>query len=308
MRSRRSEPRSSILSTRGARSSNCFRSISDCGGSRPGSAANRFRRSRHGRSRCRYDDLVRSSAAGRIPKNWPAASSLLLDQRALTLAERPRGFFRRDRRDELVVIPRIFRFLRLLHLKQVGGQQLAAVDADGALAEQRIVGRQLLHLGDDLGAVMRIASHRLKGLEIVQHARVEPRNLHRRHVPGLRLRRQPLRPCARLVVHVPVEGFCEGQALRGFQPQRVHVVDEERSAASFWPPATMPNSAACLIALVVSPPALASPITFAFEDCACSRNDEKSEVLSGCLTPPSTLPPLAVTVAAVSRSSAWPNA
>jgi ABC-type long-chain fatty acid transport system, fused permease and ATPase components len=48
---------------------------------RPGSAANRFRRSRHGRSRCRYDDLVRSRAAGRIPKNRPAASSLLLDQR-----------------------------------------------------------------------------------------------------------------------------------------------------------------------------------------------------------------------------------
>ena len=49
------------------------------------------------------------------------------------------------------------------------------------------------------------------------------------------------------------------------------------SAASFWPPLTMPNSAACLIELVVSPPALARPMILAFEACACSRNDEKSD-------------------------------
>jgi hypothetical protein len=34
--------------------------------------------------------------------------------------------------------------------------------------------------------------------------------------------------------------------------------------ASFWPPSTMPNSDACLIELMVSPPALASPMIFAF--------------------------------------------
>src|SRR4029453_7376469 len=83
---------------------------------------------------------------------------------------------------------------------------------------------------------------------------------------------------------------------------------KSRSAASFWPPDTIPNSAACLIALVVSPPALASPMTLAFDACACNRKEEKSEVLIGCLTPPSTLPPFAVTTAAVSRSSACPNA
>ena len=60
--------------------------------------------------------------------------------------------------------------------------------------------------------------------------------------------------------------------------------------------------------LMVSPPALARPITLAFDDCACSRNEEKSVVLSGCLTPPTTLPPAAVTTAVVSRSSAWPKA
>ena len=61
---------------------------------------------------------------------------------------------------------------------------------------------------------------------------------------------------------------------------------------------------ACLIELMVSPPALARPMTFAFEVCACSRNDEKSVVLSGWRTLPSTLPPFASTTAAVSRSSA----
>src|SRR4051812_16339826 len=77
-----------------------------------------------------------------------------------------------------------------------------------------------------------------------------------------------------------------------------------RRPASFWPPLTMPNSAACLIELMVSPPAFAKPMTLAFDDWACSRNDEKSLVLSGALTPPSTLPPALVTAAVVSRSSA----
>src|SRR5260221_14715807 len=43
----------------------------------------------------------------------------------------------------------------------------------------------------------------------------------------------------------------------------------------------MPNSDACLIELVVSRPALASPMIFAFELCACNRNDEKSEEFKG---------------------------
>ncbi|MNT89295.1 hypothetical protein D3C72_2300030 [compost metagenome] len=44
------------------------------------------------------------------------------------------------------------------------------------------------------------------------------------------------------------------------------------SPASFCLPAVlMPKSAAVLIALTVSAPALAKPITFAPEDCPCSR-------------------------------------
>jgi hypothetical protein len=45
-------------------------------------------------------------------------------------------------------------------------------------------------------------------------------------------------------------------------------------------------------------------MTCAFEDCACSRNDEKSLVLIGALTSPSTLPPALVTTSETSRCSA----
>jgi len=77
--------------------------------------------------------------------------------------------------------------------------------------------------------------------------------------------------------------------------------------ASFCPPATMPNSAACLIALWCRRRHWQGPMIFAFELCACSRNEEKSALLSGA-DPAEPLPPLAVTTAAVSRSSAWPKA
>jgi len=60
---------------------------------------------------------------------------LLLDQRALAFAERAGGFFRRDGRDQFVIVPGIFRFLRLLDLEQIGWKHLAAVGSDGALAK-----------------------------------------------------------------------------------------------------------------------------------------------------------------------------
>ena len=84
----------------------------------------------------------------------------------------------------------------------------------------------------------------------------------------------------------------------------------QQRAASFCPPVVMPNSCACLIELVVSPPALARPTTLAFDDCACNKNDEKSGVFSahvGCSR--ATLPPLASTTAVVSAlQRAWPKA
>ena len=51
---------------------------------------------------------------------------------------------------------------------------------------------------------------------------------HRGHLPLGGQRGEALRPGARRVVHVPIERFRERQALRGLQPQRMHVVDEQQ--------------------------------------------------------------------------------
>ena len=110
---------------------------------------------------------------------------------------------------------------------------LAAVDADRALAEQRIVGRQFLHLRNHLGAVAQIAAHGFQRLEIVQHAGIYARHRHGGHRAALRLCRKPLRPGPRLVVHVPIKGFGERQALRRLQPERVHVIDEQQQRRKF---------------------------------------------------------------------------
>src|SRR5665647_2388960 len=59
----------------------------------------------------------------------PAASrrrQLLLDQRTLAFAERPCGLLGRDGRDQLVVVPGIFRFLRVLGLEQIDRKHLTA--------------------------------------------------------------------------------------------------------------------------------------------------------------------------------------
>src|SRR5262249_14341394 len=74
-------------------------------------------------------------------------------QRAVAVLERTEGLVGRNGGAQLVEVARIFRLRRLLHLEQVGRVQLAAVGADRARAEQRIIGRQPLHLGDHGGAV-----------------------------------------------------------------------------------------------------------------------------------------------------------
>src|SRR5580704_1577735 len=70
------------------------------------------------------------------------------------------------------------------------------------------------------------------------------------------------------------------------KPSALTSLENTSKPARLWPPLTMPNSDACLIELMVSPPAFAKPTTLAFEACACSRNEEKSLVLSGWRTLP----------------------
>src|SRR5690348_11699463 len=72
--------------------------------------------------------------------------SALFHQRAAALFLRPERLVGRDGGAQLVVVVRVLRLRRLLHLEEVRGVDLAAVLADLALAEEWIVGRQLLHL------------------------------------------------------------------------------------------------------------------------------------------------------------------
>ena len=61
------------------------------------------------------------------------------------------------------------------------------------------------------------------------------------------------------------------------------------------------------MAFTVSPAALARPTTSARDAWACTRKDEKSVAGKGTFTLSTTVPPAAVTMAAASRWSVWPN-
>src|SRR5438034_9882766 len=104
-------------------------------------------------------------------------ATLFLDELAPALIERPERLLGGNGRADFVVIPRVLGLGRLLDLDEICGMDLAAVDADRPLAEARIGGRRLLHLGDDLGAV--VALERLDGLQVVQRSRVHARVDHR---------------------------------------------------------------------------------------------------------------------------------
>ena len=107
---------------------------------------------------------------------------------------------------------------------------LAAIDADRALAEQGIVGRHFLHLGNDRAAVMRIAAERFQRLEIMDQRRVDA-GLHH----GRRVLLEPLHEAltegAGLVVHVPVERLGEAQAMRDVEAERTHVGQKHQHAS-----------------------------------------------------------------------------
>src|SRR5207237_1284648 len=87
--------------------------------------------------------------------------------------------------------------VKLLTFERQRVVDLATVLAHAALAEERIVGRQLLHLGDHLRTV--VGLRRFHRLEVVQHRRVHAGVDHRRHV-ALVLRREALGEGARAVV------------------------------------------------------------------------------------------------------------
>ena len=72
----------------------------------------------------------------------------------LALVQRTKSVLRLDRRDELEIVPIVLRLGGSLRLVEVHRMELAPVDADHSLAEQRIVGRDRLHGVDELDAVV----------------------------------------------------------------------------------------------------------------------------------------------------------
>src|ERR1700756_5352503 len=77
-------------------------------------------------------------------------TNLLFHQRTLALRQRLGRIFRRDGRDQLVIVPWPLRFFGLLHLEQVGRDDMAAVGTQLSLAEHGVVSWDFLHFGDDL--------------------------------------------------------------------------------------------------------------------------------------------------------------
>jgi hypothetical protein len=171
----------------------------------------------------------------RKPKPASAAAKawrLLLHQRAVTLVERTERLVGRDRRTQLVVIVRALGLARRLDLEEVGRMQGATVDARRALAEERILGGPGLHLRDRLSSIV--------GVDLVDGFQViEDHGIHagmvRGRIDALVRGGEALRPRARLVVHVPVEGLGQQQALRGREAEAVDIAAEDEQARQALP-------------------------------------------------------------------------
>src|SRR5580704_4167543 len=145
--------------------------------------------------------------------------------RAVAILERTESFFGRDGGAQLVKVAGIFRFFRRLNLKQIGRVDFAAVGADIAFAEQRIVGWDVLHLGDH-GLAIRGAFEGCDRLEIMQGRSVAAGLVHVGEF-ARPLGLPALGPGAGAVVHVPIEGLGENEALGDLQAERLHVGDVE---------------------------------------------------------------------------------
>ena len=146
---------------------------------------------------------------------------------------------------------------------------------------------------------MRIAAERFHRLQIMQHHGV---------VAGLRSstassscwraaenRFDQARVC---VVQVPVEGFRERQALRRLQPQRMHVVDEQQQRGELLAARDDAEFGRLLdrVGGVAAGIGKADDLRL-WRPAPAAGRTRSPTVLIGCLTPPSTLPPLAVTTA-----------
>src|SRR3954454_1994227 len=153
--------------------------------------------------------------------------SLLRHQRAFALVHRAERLAAGDRADQLVIIPRSFRFRGGLDLVQIHVMDVAAVGADRALAEDRIVERLALQYRHDLVGVVRAGL--LDRFEIAPGRRIEPGLNAGRH-PAAEFLCEALREGAAPVALVPVERLGQVEALRLLQPETVNVADKHQQA------------------------------------------------------------------------------
>src|SRR5579862_814454 len=133
------------------------------------------------------------------------------DQRTITVLQRAERFVRRNRGALSVIVTRIFGLFGLLHFEEIGGMNLAAIGADRALAEQRVVRWHLLHFSNDDLAVFG-AFEFGDCFQVMRDCRVDAGVNHGREFAGP-LDLPALRPCAVGVIHVPIPSFGEHEAL-----------------------------------------------------------------------------------------------
>ena len=79
----------------------------------------------------------------------PLPTRLLFYKRAVALINWAEGLISRNGRAELVIVPLALALLRRLHLEEIHRMDLAAICANLTLAEEPVIGRRRLHLGDD---------------------------------------------------------------------------------------------------------------------------------------------------------------
>src|SRR5271156_2813895 len=150
--------------------------------------------------------IVCSPFAGLSPRSRLSDcnnTSVAGDERTIAVFQRPERLIRRNGDTQLVDVARIFRFRRRLDLKQISRMDGAAVDTDRALAKQRIVGRDVLHLGD-LGFAVGGAFERRDRLEVMQGGAIDARLIHVREF-SRPLDLPALGPGAGAVIHVPIK-------------------------------------------------------------------------------------------------------
>ena len=110
--------------------------------------------------------------------------------------------------------------------------KLAAIRTHHAFAEQWVVCRHFLHLGNHRLARARTGSG--CGLQVMQHRGVNTR-LHVRRVVAAAALGKTLGKGALAFVLVPVKSRGENQALGSLEAQAVDVIDENRQGNQFLP-------------------------------------------------------------------------